>query len=237
MFRGKIFIFFFIFLLSVYLMLPVSRPLWQIVSRYLFIDFNWRVLNLTVFTVSVLSGSLIYHFIKLNFKLTPVIALFLISLSFYANRNHLRINQQLDWTVPFFLKLEKTTNSFDEYNPRWVNPQFISENAPPVNFTADFSYQTTENKSRSRKYLVNAFVDGIFTVNTLYYPGWTVYDSGRQIDIDYQNRGLIEFPLSKGSHNLEIIFEKTPLRRFSDLLTFSSIILTVVYLFRKKFHA
>lgn len=228
-------IFSLIFLLSVFFMTPASALVWKFISRYVLIDFNWRILNLTVFSASILSGWLFFQFKKRKL-LQFLFAFILIVVAFYTNRNHLRINQSLDWSVPFFLKLEKTTNSFDEYNPLWADTGVIKENSPRLVFSSDFSYKILEEKNNRMGYAVDAKDDGQLTVNTLYYPGWTVYDGERKIDFSFDGDGLIKFPLKKGKHQIITRFENTPLRKTADLISLATFIIIGMYFLKKKYY-
>ena len=232
---GHGFIFFLIFALTIVMMLPPSLYFWQFISRYIIIDFNWRILNLSVFTVSILAGWLIFQ-IKPKKKLASVLGLTLLILAFYTNRNHLRINQTLDWSVPFFLKLEKTTNSFDEYSPKWSDPHYVKENAPKIAGSDRFTYEFISQKNSLYELKVKVNRSGRLNLNILYYPGWSAYVNGKKVKIDYEEKGLIEIPFEPGNYNLLVKFEKTPLRNTADFLTLASLLLTGGYLLKEKIY-
>ena len=66
--------------------------------------------------------------------------------------------------------------------------------------------------------------------NTLYFPGWTLYDNGenRTASVQYQDpefRGLITFELEKGKHDIGLIFQNTKVRRFAALVSLVSLLL------------
>lgn len=233
---GYGFIFLLIFVSTIVMMLPQSLYLWQFISRYIIIDFNWRILSLTVFTTSILSGWLIYQ-MKSRKKLASVLGLMLLILAFYTNRNHLKINQTLDWSVPFFLKLEKTTNSFDEYSPKWFDPHYIKEDAPKIAVSDRFTYEFITQKDSQYDIKVKVLKSGRLALNVLYYPGWSAYVNGKKVKIDYEIKGLIEIPFEPGEYRLVVKFEKTPLRNTADFLTLGSLIITGVYLLKEKIYA
>jgi len=206
-----------IFILSILMMLKVSLPFWKIISNIVVIDFPWRVLSVTVFSVSILSGFIIS--IIRNKTLKLLIALLLIFFAFYSNRNHLRINQTLDWPLDFYLKLEKTTNTYDEYTPRWLKTEAIKifpGKVEPLMEKAKVDIR--ENKSNYLSFDIDAYDEGMVKINTVYYPGWQVLVNDKPVKIDYKN-GLIEFKVEKGKSKVVSYFGETPLRLFSDLLT------------------
>jgi hypothetical protein len=212
--------FFALFSFTIYLILPVSLPFWQIVKNYAFVDFTWRVLPVSIFSVSVLAGFLIS---KIKYKY--LFAFLIVALAFYANRNHLRINQTLDWSIPFYLKLEKTTNSFDEYTPKWVKKEYLGENKTKVEFSdGRAGIEILKNKSNLLEISLNAPESGSVRVNTIYYPGWKVYVDGREEKIDYSN-GLIEFQVGEGKKNIVAHLTETPLRLTSDFISLATLVL------------
>ena len=225
-------IFFILFVVTIILMTPVSKPIWLRISKYLVIDYNWRILNLTVFSASLVAGWLVFSLHK-NRLFQAGAGFIILALAFYSNRNHIRINQSLDWSIPFFLKLEKTTNSFDEYMPKWADNTKIVENAPRFIPNPEVIISEVTQKNNLIRFNADVKETSNLILNSLYYPGWTVYDNNLKKPINFDNAGLIAFPVEKGSHHIRIVFEKTPLRKYSDLVTILSISLTAVYLLRR----
>jgi len=208
-----------IFSVSIFLMLPISSFFWQFFNRFILIDFTWRILALSIFSISILAG-----FIISQVKHQWLLVIFLIGLALYANRNHLRINQVQDWSVSFYLKLEKTTNSWDEYTPRWVHRDLI-EKPQPVAKLLDQTGQIVINEKKSN-YLslwVKVPKQAKMRINTIYYPGWTVLVNNHPIKIDYESSGLMEFSVNPGQSQITARFGETPLRLGSDLLSLLSI--------------
>lgn len=220
-----------VFLFSLILMLSVSRPLWELVSKIVLIDFPWRFLAVSTFAASVCAGFLITQLTKFKF----IIALSLVALALYANRNHLRINQSLNWDLSFYLQLEKTTNTYDEYTPRWVRKELVEEKKAKVEFSGESAkINILANKSNRLEFDIEALEGGIATINTVYYPGWQVYINGQKQTINYQDNGLIRVPVSYGKQRVLAVFSKTPLRKLSNILTLATFGILLVGLVRHK---
>jgi len=210
-----------IFILSIILMLKISLPFWKVLSNIVIVDFPWRILSLTVFSVSILAGFAISMVHSKVFKF--VIALIFLTLAFYANRNHLRINQSLDWPLDFYLKLEKTTNTYDEYTPKWVQSEAIKKFTTKVESAiTGAKINIDKNKSNYLSFVFDAPADGVVRINTVYYPGWQVFVDGKRTEVSYGS-GLIEFQVKKGKSKVVSQFTETPLRQFSNLLTAAAI--------------
>ena len=74
-------------------------------------------------------------------------------------------------------------------------------------------------------------------INTIYWPGWNVFNDGKKIDLSYNNpKGVIEISLPKGvPHHVRAEFGETPLRLVADFLSIVSlgILLLIVFPFKK----
>lgn len=229
--EAAFFILMFIFL--IFLMLPASAPIWKLTAKLLLVDFPWRLLTLIIFISSYLAGFIISK--SGNMKLLLVIGL--VILAAYSNRNHLKINLPLDWDVPFYLKLEKTTNQYDEYIPKWVMKERLEKPKPKIEFIqSKGSAKIQKNTSNYLEALLVVEKGGTVRINTMYYPGWEVEIDQRKVTFEYKNGGLIEFNLKKGTHKLVSRFKETPLRKASNALTIISLVTVSILLINNKKH-
>lgn len=216
-----------IFVFSIFLMLRISLPVWQVIDQYAFIDFPWRVLSVSVFSVAFLVGYII-HYTKSG-RMKILISVILIFISVYANRNHLRINQTVNWPLDFYIKLEKTTNSYDEYIPKWVRTDVVEKPKPKIILSdSKSSFQLIKNTSNTIKFTVNAKSDIRATVNTIYYPGWEVRRNGNEYPFSYiDSGGPISFLLSTGKHDIELSFKETYPRKVANSITILAIMVVL----------
>lgn len=219
------------FILSIFLMLSISRPVWGFINNFFVVDFTWRVMSLTIMAISILAG----FSIRKN-KIGYLLGIVFIIVAVYANRNHLRINQSLDWPLEFYLKLERTTNSFDEYTPKWVNLSQIKENQPKIEIAdKNATLEILKLKSNSTEFKVDASGDTNVRINTIYYPGWRLYVDNNEIQIDKNPSSYIEFSVPAGNHEVKLQFQDTPLRLFANFITMLSVIILISgFIFFKK---
>jgi len=219
-----------VFAFTIFMMLDVSLPIWKFVSGIVFIDFPWRFLAVSTFLVSLCAGLLV----SLSGKVKTVLAILLILSAIYFNRNNLHINQSLPWDLAFILKLERTTNTYDEYTPKWVKSELVKENAPRVELS-DLKSTFSINKNTTNKLdlSISSPSGGNLFVNTIYYPGWEATINGVKSKISYDN-GFIKLPLVKGESKVELRFQETPLRVFSDILSILSIFVVIVGLIKLR---
>lgn len=213
-----------LFIFSILMTQPVSFVLWKIISRFAVIDFTFRILSITVFCASILSG-----FIVSRFKYPLILAVFIIGLAFYTNRNHLRINETLNWPLDLIIKSEITTNSNDEYTPKWINSHDVKKPLPKVEFT-DNEAKIVINRIKSNylDFEIDVFKKGLVKINTVYFPGWITLVNGTRKDIIYESSGFMEIPLEVGRYDIQAKFIETPLRKLSDMITVTTAVLIIL---------
>lgn len=228
--NNEIIFYFLLFFILIGSMVKVSFPFWKLLSNIMVIDFTWRVLAIVVFVISILGG-----YIVKNSRFSFFAGMIFIVIAIYSNRNHIHINQSLDWPLEFYLKLEKTTNSFDEYMPTWVNDSQISENKPKIMVNNKDSLITIkESRSNLLTFEVNTTEKDNVRINTIYYPGWKVYNDGVDVNVEKNPGNYMEFPVNKGSHTIIAQFKETPIRQISNFISFVSFVILIIALRKLK---
>lgn len=193
-----------VFSLSIFLMLPQSKFIWDLPTPLQQVSTPWRFLSLAVFT-SALSGALAVKMIRI--KLWRYLAAsLLIGLALYGNRNHLRINEVRVYDQEFFDNYTGVAAGWNEYLPIWVKK-------------IDYDQPKTELDRNQ--------------INTLYYPGWQVKVDGQKVPISPSDNGLIEFSLPPGESQIEAKFVPTWWRRLAQGISLLSI-LVLLWRFKKK---
>jgi hypothetical protein len=62
--------------------------------------------------------------------------------------------------------------------------------------------------------------DGVVTVNIFYFPGWRVFDNGKEVlTVGYDNNGKIKFPISAGEHWIKMEFVDTSVHTYSKIFS------------------
>lgn len=228
--NNEILFHFLLFIILIGSMLKISFPFWKLLSNIMVIDFTWRVLAIVIFVISILGG-----YIVKNSRFSFFMGMILIVIAIYTNRNHIHINQSLDWPLEFFLKLEKTTNTFDEYMPTWVNDSQISENKPKIMVgNKDSLINIKENRSNLLTFEVNTTEKDNVRINTIYYPGWEVYTDGVDMNVEKNPGNYMEFPVNKGSHTIIAQFKETPIRQISNFISLGSFGILIIALMKLK---
>jgi hypothetical protein len=220
-----------IFSICIFLMLPLSKSVWIIINNYILIDFTFRILALVIFVSAVLAGIVVS-----NINYPYFFSFFLIIISFYTNRNHLRINQILEWPIDFYRKLELTTNSFNEYTPKWLKIKNEDKNFPNYSYTHPIIFQKINHESTNiLDFYLMTKDSGDLTIYKAYYPGWIAYIDNKPNKVSMDSNGLVKLSLDKGYHHIVLKFEHTPLRLISNTISIIALIVAVNLLFKKKY--
>ncbi len=238
--------FFFIFLFSLLMMQPVSRPVWQVVNKFAYIDYPWRYLFLTVFSASVLGGWLVARLnsvrLKLlkgfkKLKLAPAIlaGLVLIFVCLYTNRNHLRVNAWLDWPPQSFVGDGDTSNTFEEYTPRWADRQYLKTPRPLIEILQGEGQATKViKKSQRLSFEAENKTESRYRVNLLYFPDVSLTVDSQPKSYQYQDKGVLDFTLPAGKHQVVIEYQKTRVEKIGMGITALNLLLLGYFFLKFK---
>jgi len=197
-----------LFAMAVFLMVPISKPYWQFISRFLKIDFPFRHLALTTFFSSLIAGGLIVGLKKdklLQLLLYPAI-IGLLFLVFYGNRNHLKVNQYLYLPDSYYEEHSSSSSSFDEYRPLWVSGSLPKKDEELKVEEGEAVIEAQEIRSNRQEFRVEVQKKSLLTLNTIYYPGWKLFVNGEKQKAEtVPPAGLMQFSLPTGEY--KVIFE------------------------------
>ena len=190
-------------------------------------QFPYRMLSVTVIVSSFLVASAL-NFLHGN-KLKLMTAVFIGVWAIIAIQLFLKI-APTSQPESYYTTNEATTTVANEYMPIWVHE--IPQNRPPTPLeflkgkgTFEHTVETTDRISTN----VHAIEDSIIQINTIYYPGWGAMLDDARAQIRYNNPlGVMQIPVAKGNHDLNVEFRET-IPRF--IATSISFIITVAYVF------
>ena len=211
-----------VFLTVLFLMQPVSIPLWERFSLLRQFQFSWRLLALFNFAIALLG----FSFLKV-FKEKAVLLLlgFLIVISSYfywfPPKGFKQIDEAALWNHP------RSTTYFGEADTIWAahppgsypeeRVAIVGGQGKIVNLETSLDKQVFQVKAESKV--------GVLS-HTLYFPGWRLFVDGREETIQFQDqnyRGLITFPLETGEHQVKIEFTRTKDRILAEMISFVSL--------------
>lgn len=218
---------------SILLMFKEFNFIWVKITTLQKLQFPWRLLSMVVFSTSLI-GSLFISKVNLKYRHVLVIVTVLLSIIFTLNYWHAKQYTKID--DRYFNVIFNGTTDTGESAPIW-SIRFMEKKPKDTIEVIEgkASIIKLDRKSTYHEYLIDAKEKTRIRENTLYFPGWKVYDNYNLVNNvqfqDPKNRGLITFYLEPGMHNIIVKFEDTKLRKTANLISITSIILVFIILF------
>ncbi len=211
-----------------------SSFIWSAIPSLQFLQFPWRFLSLSIFGTSFLAGSIVILFrwgifkkvSKILIVITIFGAIFLYSGYFKWKDHWPWVNDSYKFSGELW-RLQITSGIFD-YLPIWAP---LPPPDPPKGdgeIIAGHGVIKTQFKNSIRQeYKVKMEKDGIFQINTFYFPGWKYFVNGMEVvvnpekDLDKElGRPLIK--LKEGEYNVSAKLTNTPIRTLGNTLSLIS---------------
>ncbi|MCL4382896.1 YfhO family protein [Patescibacteria group bacterium] len=217
------------FVFSIIMMISVSKPAWEQITKYSYFDFPWRFLSLAVFSGS-LGAALVAKHLK---ERVWLVVIFFISLAFYTNKNHLRVNQYVYNHDEVYINNLQTTNQFDEYRAKTLNHEYVKVKRERVEFSK--KEINLEKEISSSNYL---FLEGeanqksLIKLNIAYYPGWQVWLNQKEQTRVMSSEGVMEIPIPKDKFTLEAKFTETLIRKTSNLVSLIGLMILLTFIYK-----
>jgi hypothetical protein len=230
-----------IFLLALYLTLPVSSLIWSYVPGFATLQFPWRwvlVMELSlcflccmVFAGKMRIGSLLTSPDRIIVYCIVVLAALSTSKIFLFEA--LTENDLEDVTdqskVVQYKKLPK------EYTPVWVPDLATMLHSAPVDKVTVLSGVASTSildwKSEHRIIALKAYTPALLDIATFYYPGWKAEIDGKEVTVGIRKTsGTILVAVPKGEHRVEMKFTDTPLRVYGKYVTLASSVLLLLFI-------
>ncbi len=205
---------------TLFIMQPVSLFLWERISLLRQFQFPWRFLGITTLTTSIMALSFIsFGILKNKFLYVALLVLTVASTAYYwyPPQGFDKVREADFWNYPL------NTTYFGETDLIWSGGP--AKGFPKNRIEVIEGIATVSNftkKTQIHSFNVTAERSAKLVDNTQYYPGWRVYVDSQKVPIQFQDanyRGLITFDVPAGTHAVRAVFEESPIRLGSDLLT------------------
>lgn len=230
---------------SIFMMLPVSQPVWERLPLLAFVQFPHRLLGPAALAVALLAGLAVA-------ALPPRAGLLLtaagVTLIFLASAPLLYPRYRTDQParptpLDMFAYEHRTgaigTTSFGEYLPIWVtqNPpdspleEQYQRGGPIDRLARDYlpagaAITSAQFGFNTAKIELTAAQPWQAIFNTFYFPGWQATIDGQPAAVQpVTERGLLAVAIPAGQHRLRLEFTETPLRQTANLISIISLLL------------
>lgn len=220
---------------GIFIMQPISKPLWENIALLRQFQFSWRLLSVVGFALSMLSV-VIFYFSFFRNKIVYFLLLFLVvfSTAYYwiPSLGWDKINEKDYWNYPL------TTAGFGETDLIWSKGP---ANKYPVQrvdvIDGKGVIEDIAKKSNLLIFKVNNETPIKVVTHIQYFPGWRAYVDGNIIPVEFQYqiyRGEMVFKIPQGKHDVRISFGESKIRFAADMLTVMGaiILISLGFLFR-----
>lgn len=227
-----------IFLLTVFLMHNRSIFIWDNLSLLQFSQFPWRLLSLTIFTVSLMGGFLVFIFKgRFNYVIAGVIILITIILNwnffkpqhFYPNLTDQEKTSGILW------RIQQQAGILDYLPKTAEEPKDVAPKTPEV-ISGEAEVTSLNNRSNKWDFNAKVFKKANIEVPVFDFPNWDVFVNSKEFEHSHRNRlGRIRIDLPPGEYKVAGELTNTPIRTFADALTIiAGVILIGIVIYGKK---
>jgi len=223
------------FVLSIFLMLKISLPLWEAIPNLSLVQFPLRFSAIAVFCASITAGLLVKWiptFVGVTIR--GLVFISLLVLVIYANRNHWNINEKFDPGEAYYLSLKTTSTTYGEHLPKWGRGMNKPAGAK-LEFVSGFGkIRVIRDKSAQFLAEVSATSSAKLRFNQIYFPGWQIEVDSKNKEFNYlsdvEGYGLPVFDIDRGKHLVKAEFKNTADRNVAEVISILSVIILGVLL-------
>ncbi len=214
-----------------------SAFIWEAISKLQFVQFPWRFLSISIFSVSFLGGAIVL-FLKKQYRIyfIAIITLLTIFLNFkYFQPENFKYNLS-DKNLLTGSEWEfHQQGSLTDYLPlNAQKPNKIASKVPIVK--GDAKVENFKKSSNKFEFSVDVKNRATIDIPIFDFPNWRVFVNGLLIGhSDKGEFGTIRIELSSGNHFVSGRLENTPIRVVSNVISILGIaILSLIFLNRKQ---
>ncbi len=216
----------------------LSKPIWELIPGFAYIQYPWRFLTLIVFAASIVGSSFLMWFPKRVYRLALTIPvalaivvlnakLFVPQVSFDRPAASFESEEELGWRV---------SGVSDEYLPRsFLKPENASRVARDILSSQNSSGLRVETEINTETYakLVTYTQDSIeVTLQRLYFPGWKYWVNGVEQRVGVVH-GLPVLMIPSGRSVVELRFTNTLVRTIGNIISLL-VVLWFIRIYGKK---
>lgn len=215
-------------ILVLFLMLGISKPVWQLVPFMNYFQFPWRLLSVEILFASFLAGSIF----SLNIKKRLInvgLAIFLVFVAFVLGIGYAKPAYYMYRADSYYLTrsnfIDGTNSIGNVFNTIWFNQNLRRQNERIIIDKGRIESSVT--KPTVHRYFVSIYAESRITLNIAYFPSWNVYVDGKKIATRQDGNGLISFIVPLGNHLIEVKFGDTPIRTIANSISLISFFIII----------
>ncbi len=237
--RGTVLFFLGLTLVIIMAMLPPSLPLWRLLPVAALVQFPWRLLALTSFTLSVLTGAVVPgaegergRDSATNPGLYVLLLVVILASFGYTLPEYTELSPRLETpAAPLDFELAHpdmvSMVAYTQEQPRSTPlvAQYLA-GEPLVKahtLTEGATVEMVRHGGGSEEIIVRSSQEATIQFYTYYFPGWRGYVDGQEVPIRPEEPyGLITLDVPAGEHQVKIRFGDTPIRVVGKVISLLS---------------
>jgi uncharacterized membrane protein len=213
---------------SIFMMLPGSLFIWQLLPLFTFIQYPWRFLNFTLLALTIL---IIYPFVipthrVIKYSISVIIISGIIMFNIkYFQPHFLKPAVENDYLSRDNLQYYISKISDEYLTADFVNPTSAETIVNSI-ISADVSVNNLIERGTLISFSALTSVQSSVTLNLAYFPGWQATIEGVKVPLSSE-KGLFTLTIPAGNHTVELQLRDTPVRTLGNTISFFSLILLV----------
>jgi len=224
------------FLLSIFLISDLSKPVWDMVPFFKYIQFPWRFLTistvLAVFFISITISKFTNPLTKILFFTIFIIPAITMNYQYLrpSTYNYIAVYKAED--------ICSTTTWAQEYLPKWTSaclPKPKKKSVPLIvskDFGAQVNSINESNNGRAISFGIITQKNSQVLIRRYYFPGWNVFIDDKQANTRPSGKeGLIAVVVPSGAHSVKALWQGTLVENASNWISFITFSVALVFLF------
>jgi hypothetical protein len=225
-----------IFGTSVFFMLNISGPVWNMLPFFSYVQYPWRFLAFAIFGISIVASQVVHLFRPAFVRwgmgiLLSGIVLFIEAKRFVPQYTYSRMAADFETAQDIRFRVSKIS---DEYLPpavpRPIRPQEVLRDTIPQSDL--YTMEIQQLTDIYGKFGFSAREPVAVQINTAYFPGWQYIVNVTDTKPEIQN-GLPVVMIPSGDTVLQMRFRDTPVRKIANIISLLSLG-ACLYLYDKR---
>lgn len=232
--------------ISLFMTLPNSEVIWDLIKVFSYIQFPWRWLSLAALflalTVAFVTLMIKNAFQRYFFVLILILITILSSHNFFKPEKYLKDTAEYYYDDPNLIRTEMSKTL-----PDYISTSIGEANISPVALdgemfmcevrsrvgdeNCDFEFEVLEDLTQQKVVRVNLEADSEIEFAISDFPGWFVKVDGQLVQHNTSDFGVISVPVSAGEHEILLEFKNSRVRAVADRvsLTALAILLSIFF--------
>ncbi len=213
----------------------LSDPLYTHISLLSNIQFPWRMLNGFIVVLPILAVYLLQKFNKAWLGVLLIVVVCTLRFPQFYGKNYTIFPES-------YYSFTSHNLHAVVMNPIWStrSEDYPIETLKPKILEGDGTITINSVKDTMRSYTIEANTELHMIDFTFYFPGWKLRIDGKETPIQYQDpaqnyKGVITYYVPQGTHQVELKFEDTAIRKIAKLLSLMSLgVIALFAVFHKR---